>query len=67
MTKIQANRNRDFRDQNKLLETGWRILTIWECALKGKLKRPMSEVMQQVSEWILENDKNVPLLSIRHS
>lgn len=34
-TKINANQTRDQRTHAELLALGWRILTIWECALKG--------------------------------
>jgi DNA mismatch endonuclease (patch repair protein) len=67
LTKIQANRNRDYRDESKLLASGWRVLTIWECALKGRLKQPASEVASQAATWILAADPIVPQLNIRHS
>jgi DNA mismatch endonuclease (patch repair protein) len=64
--KIQGNRERDFRDREKLLADGWRILTIWECALKGKHKRPLTDIAEEVAEWILRRDADVPQLIIRH-
>jgi len=67
LSKIQANRDRDYRDGSKLLAAGWRVLTIWECSLKGKLKRPPSDVASQATEWILASDPAVPQLSIRHA
>lgn len=67
LAKIQANRDRDYRDQNKLLAAGWRVLIIWECALKGKLKKPPAEVATQAESWILASDPMVPQLNIRHS
>lgn len=67
LAKIQANRDRDYRDENKLLASGWRVLTIWECALKGKLKRSPSDVASQAGAWILAADLVVPQLNIRHS
>jgi DNA mismatch endonuclease (patch repair protein) len=66
MGKIQGNRDRDFRDEAKLLAAGWRVLTIWECALKGKQKRLTADVAEQVAAWILAPDAEVPLLNIRH-
>src|ERR1700753_1615800 len=33
--KIEQNRSRDARAIRSLLESGWRVLTIWECALRG--------------------------------
>lgn len=66
MTKIQMNRDRDFRAETELLANGWRVLTIWECALKGKLKRSIEDVISEASQWILAGDQEVPHLSIRH-
>jgi DNA mismatch endonuclease (patch repair protein) len=67
LAKIQANRDRDYRDEGQLLASGWRVLTIWECALKGKLKKLPSEVASQATAWILAADPVVPQLNIRHS
>jgi DNA mismatch endonuclease (patch repair protein) len=33
--KIGGNRNRDAIAVQSLLELGWRVLTIWECAMRG--------------------------------
>lgn len=34
-TKIAANKARDSRACNALSDAGWRVLTVWECSLKG--------------------------------
>src|SRR5690606_36892348 len=34
--KISGNKVRDLRKQTELLELGWRVGVVWECALKGK-------------------------------
>jgi len=66
MTKIQGNRERDFRNQSQLLAAGWRVLTIWECSLKGKQKRSPDEVVERAADWILASDVEIPHLVIRH-
>lgn len=33
--KFRANVERDRRNTRKLLDTGWRVAIIWECALRG--------------------------------
>src|SRR3954447_17314111 len=35
-TKIEANRTRDARDITAMHALGWRVLTVWECAIRGK-------------------------------
>ena len=36
-SKIESNVNRDIRNEQKLAELGWRVITIWECQLKGNV------------------------------
>lgn len=43
--KIAANRLRDRRTDQALSETGLRVLTVWECSLKGLKRRPTDEVL----------------------
>jgi DNA mismatch endonuclease (patch repair protein) len=65
--KIQQNRDRDYRNEAELLAAGWRVLSIWECALKGKQKRSTVDLIDEASEWILAKSVEVPSLVIRHS
>jgi DNA mismatch endonuclease (patch repair protein) len=50
--KIQANRERDERTKARLESQGWRVLTLWECALKGRGHPPIDAVLEEVSSWI---------------
>lgn len=50
--KIDLNRCRDERDQKALIDKGWRVLTIWECALKGKKRQPDEVIVDNMTEWI---------------
>ncbi|MBE70086.1 MAG: very short patch repair endonuclease [Thalassospira sp.] len=56
--KIGKNRARDQEQHAALLEAGWRIATIWECALKGRTRLPLSEVVTACSFW-LKSDKQI--------
>lgn len=51
--KFAANRKRDARNVERLLEQGWRVLTIWECALKGKTALPLDGLVQRAVRWLL--------------
>ena len=31
---------------------GWRVLVVWECALKGKEKLPLERVFGYIEEWV---------------
>ena len=33
-TKIETNVIRDSRNKQKLMEQGWKVITVWECELK---------------------------------
>ncbi len=51
--KIKRNREVDKRNYIQLKKNGWYILTVWECALKGKTRRPLDQVMNSVECWLL--------------
>lgn len=50
--KLEGNADRDARNIACLEESGWRVLIVWECALKGKTGRPISEVAQTTANWV---------------
>ena len=65
--KIEGNRERDIRNQEALLNLGWRIFTLWECALKGKTRLPFDQVVSLIESWLLVGDDNVELMGIQSS
>ena len=50
--KIGKNKNNDRINLLKLHEMGWRVMIIWECALKGKKKLPFDELIKQMTGWL---------------
>jgi len=56
--KIGNNRVRDQKQHTALLEAGWRNATLWECALKGRTRLSLSEVVETFSFW-LKSDEQV--------
>jgi len=50
--KFNANRQRDARNIRLLLERGWRVMTVWECALLGKTAIPAQELTRRVDVWL---------------
>ena len=50
--KIEGNRVRDIMAIEQLKLAGWRVLTIWECSLKGKSRLPEDVLISRVSSWI---------------
>lgn len=51
-TKINANRKRDNAVRSALLSDGWRIATVWECALKGKGRLELQELLTELTTWL---------------
>lgn len=43
---------RDKRDCEKLQSLGWRVLIVWECALRGREKLDNEALSERVIEWI---------------
>jgi DNA mismatch endonuclease (patch repair protein) len=52
--KFEGNVRRDVRDLALLRQSGWRVATVWECALK----RSVEDVVGTVEEW-LQGDQDV--------
>lgn len=51
--KIEGNAARDAAAESKLLADGWRVLTVWECALKGRERLPVEAVLDRAAEWLV--------------
>lgn len=55
--KIGKNIERDRRQRQTLTEAGWRIGTVWECALKGKTRLPFDSVVDRCAMWLKSDTK----------
>ncbi|GJH03807.1 very short patch repair endonuclease [Paraburkholderia terrae] len=49
--KIGRNRANDAKAQAALLDAGWRVATVWECALRGA-NRDIDGVLQRLIDWL---------------
>ncbi|MEX3931023.1 very short patch repair endonuclease [Paraburkholderia phymatum] len=49
--KIGRNRANDAKAQAALLDGGWRVATVWECALRGA-NRDIDGVLQRLIDWL---------------
>ncbi|WP_188248654.1 very short patch repair endonuclease [Stenotrophomonas maltophilia] len=54
--KIGKNRERDQRDRVRLQELGWRVLEVWECALRGQSKDTQEAYLDQLAAKIRASD-----------
>ena len=66
-TKIMRNREKDAESYARLKEEGWYILTIWECALKGRTRRPLEQVLDMAADWLVHGRRDRQIRGIRLS
>ena len=59
--KINSNIERDRRDLLALVDSGWRVATIWECALKGRTRLPMEIVAKRCATWLESSEAEMRL------
>ena len=52
LDKIGKNVARDRRDIGALCAQGWRVLIVWECALRGRMKLNDTALTERLEEWI---------------
>lgn len=52
--KFDANTERDRRNRRDLLQAGWRVAIVWECALKMQVE---GEIARQLDRWLRGNDR----------
>ncbi|WP_130911165.1 very short patch repair endonuclease [Pseudomonas sp. Sample_9] len=55
--KIRRNRARDKVQESSLLAGGWRILVIWECAVRSMNKEKSHVLIDQVAEWLINGNE----------
>lgn len=60
--KINSNIARDRENLLALADDGWRVATIWECALKGRARLPIETIAGHCAAW-LESDESEMELS----
>ena len=51
--KINSNVERDRRYIEQLQSSGWKVLIVWECALRGKLQLEECALVERLEEWLL--------------
>jgi DNA mismatch endonuclease, patch repair protein len=59
--KIEANWQRDTVVMQALQTANWRVLTIWECAVKGKHRHPVETVATRAALWLDSGNGNLEI------
>lgn len=52
--KLEANKERDGKEINSLIETGWRVMVVWECACRVKKS---SRLLVRMRDFILASQE----------
>ena len=60
-TKIERNRTVDARTDALLTEAGWRQGIVWECALKGRTRLPLEEVISACADWLRSDRQRIEI------
>jgi DNA mismatch endonuclease (patch repair protein) len=55
--KIESNRKNDRIKSKLLIDGGWRILTVWECAFKGSGRFDFNMLVNKVALWIVSGKR----------
>lgn len=50
--KIARNRERDLEVRRAILASGWRLLTVWECAFRGQGPKAVERTAARAATWI---------------
>lgn len=61
-TKITRNRIVDAKAADALHAAGWRVGTVWECALKGRTRLSLDVVIASCADWLRSD---APELKVR--
>jgi len=63
MDKFTKNKERDDAVKQELEQLGWRVLTVWECTMKGKGKADPEKLLNNVSTWLTHSARSEELSS----
>lgn len=61
MEKIGKNQARDLVQIAALQALGWRVLVIWECAIRSMKKQKTMLLVDLVGEWLVNGSKCLQL------
>jgi len=50
--KLEQNRTRDQRNIQELRQSGWRVLVVWECAMREAGAIPADKLAMKIVKWL---------------
>ncbi len=63
-TKITRTQEKDKENIEELLSNGWRVLQIWECAIKGKKRLPLETIIEHTVFWLKSHQMHLDIHGI---
>lgn len=56
--KIEDTRLRDSKNITEYKKLGWRVLVVWECAIRGKDDTELASLINKCDRWIQSTSKH---------
>lgn len=57
--KLASNRVRDLRNERTLSDLGWRVVVVWECAIRGPGSRSVDQVVDEIADLLLHGSSSL--------
>lgn len=57
LAKIEGNKKRDIQQIKSLNNNGWRVLIIWECAVRQAKAEKTDILTDHIAQWLLDNSE----------
>ena len=54
--KFEANIVRDARNTKAMIESGWRVIVVWECAIKKKNDEEFDALVDDIVKWLRDKE-----------
>jgi DNA mismatch endonuclease (patch repair protein) len=62
--KLEQNRIRDQRNIQGLLTGGWRVLVVWECALRDPGSIPLHKLVSKIGTWLHSRNRKTEIRGV---
>jgi DNA mismatch endonuclease, patch repair protein len=64
--KIERNQSVDSQVKDRLLSTGWRVATVWECSLRGRAAdQQFDNLVCSLSDWICSDAEFLEIMGLQ--
>jgi len=63
--KIGRNREKDSEVLTELKNRSYRVLVVWECALKGKTRLDFDTLISDIEHWVIKGKEDQTIAGIK--